>query len=562
MEQSATRVRWGIVGITAIASLLLYLDRYCVGFARDAIQQEFNASPVMMGWFVSAFFYSYALGQVPASWIGHRFGIRFALTAFILTWSLFTGLIGAVTSVAAIIALRLLCGLAQAGAFPCAGRIIRDWMPVAQRGVGSSYVTFGGRVGGAIAPVLTGSLMLWFALMKADPTIQPDEILDPVKAAQAIIAPEPKAAADWFRKMREAAAPDAEVSRLTATLVDADRAQIAAFLNDPATLSAFAVGLPSDVMQQFRLSESSFTPKAAREFWQAALPQHVKKLESRGWRQTLILFGVLGIFVALGFWWLFREEPARHPWCNAEEVALIQRGQPVNAAEPESDPFPWMGLLTNWNLWANSLMQFMTNVGWIFLGTTLPRYLDEVHQVPVIQRSVMSSIPLFAGMAGILIGGPWTDRWTVRWGRRWGRTGPIALSRVLAVGGYALAVAVMWGWLGPRESISTAWIAVAGLSLVAVATDLGVPATWAWAQDVGGKHTSAVLGWANMWGNLGAALASQLSEIVLGKAPALADWTLLFFCCGGAFVISGISACVMDATRPLTGGNKSISDIS
>ncbi len=564
MEQRATRVRWGIVGVTTLASLLLYLDRICVSFASGSIQQEFDASPAAMSWFLSAFFWSYALFQVPAGWIGQRFGIRIALTLFILAWSLFTGLIGVVGSVATIIVLRLLCGLAQAGAYPCAGKAVRDWLPISQRGTGSSFVAFGGRVGGAIAPLLTGALMLWFAIAKAGPEFQPYEILDPAKVVQAITAPEQKAATDWFRKTRTKSGPDSDATRLAISLANANQTQLATFFNDPQSLPPFLVDLPFDeVPPDLRrrlqaLDDSSTTiatsKETARRFWESALPQHLKKLEARGWRPTLILFGGLGIFVAAGFWWLFREDPARHPWCNAAEVALIHRDSPeisVSTAPP-AESFPWMSLLTNISLWGNSIMQFLTNVGWIFLVTWLPRYLDEVHHVPVFQRSVMASVPLFAGMFGMLLGGPWTDRWTMWCGRKWGRSGPIAVSRFLAVSGYVLAVMVMWGWFGPRESMTTAWIAVAGMAMVAIATDLGVAATWAFAQDVGGKYTSAVLGWANMWGNLGAAIAPVVSGMVLGKTPALSDWTLLFFFCGGAFALSGVCACVMDATRPLT----------
>ncbi len=43
------------------------------------------------------------------------------------------------------------------------------------------------------------------------------------------------------------------------------------------------------------------------------------------------------------------------------------------------------------------------------------------------------------------------------------------------------------------------------LALVGFATDLGIGAVWAYAQDVGGRNCGAVMGWANMWGNLGAA---------------------------------------------------------
>ena len=42
-------------------------------------------------------------------------------------------------------------------------------------------------------------------------------------------------------------------------------------------------------------------------------------------------------------------------------------------------------------------------LGWVFLITWLPRYLKEVHQVPIYQRGWMTSVPVLVGMAGMLV---------------------------------------------------------------------------------------------------------------------------------------------------------------
>lgn len=58
-----------------------------------------------------------------------------------------------------LIAARLLFGIAQAGCYPTAGSLIKRWVPVPRRGTASSIVSFGGRFGGAIAPLLTALLL-------------------------------------------------------------------------------------------------------------------------------------------------------------------------------------------------------------------------------------------------------------------------------------------------------------------------------------------------------------------------------------------------------------------
>ncbi|OYW17292.1 MAG: MFS transporter, partial [Planctomycetales bacterium 12-60-4] len=273
-------------------------------------------------------------------------------------------------------------------------------------------------------------------------------------------------------------------------------------------------------------------------------------------RTTLIIYGVAGILVAVVFWISFRNLPSQHPWCNAAEVGIIGE-VPVRVDVPiQHSPLPCKAIVTSVSLWGNCVSQIGTNIGWLFLVTWLPRYLDEVHRVPVLERGLMSSIPIFAGMIGMLAGGPWTDRLAVRWGLRWGRAIPVASSRLAAMAGYGLCLLANTGIFDSWGARAPVYVVIAGLAIVAIATDLGVAAAWAYAQDVGGRHTAAVLGWANMWGNLGAAVAPNVYHKILGETPTLANWNSMFACCAGAFLIAGIAGWFMDSSRPLEGEKK------
>jgi nitrate/nitrite transporter NarK len=84
-----------------------------------------------------------------------------------------------------------------------------------------------------------------------------------------------------------------------------------------------------------------------------------------------------------------------------------------------------------------------------------------------------------------------------------------------------------------------------------ISVDMGNPAVWAYAQDVGGKYTGSILGWANMWGNLGAAAAPLIYNAVLGEKPQLLQWNMMFGVCLLAFVLSGLCGFVLDATKSL-----------
>ena len=104
-----------------LMAFILYLDRICMGeivksvsFNQDLESLE-GADRAASS---AAFFFAYALFQVPAGWASDRFGARPMLTIYIVLWSLFTIMTGLVNGFVGLLLARLLCGMAEAGAYP------------------------------------------------------------------------------------------------------------------------------------------------------------------------------------------------------------------------------------------------------------------------------------------------------------------------------------------------------------------------------------------------------------------------------------------------------------
>ena len=95
--------------------------------------------------------------------------------------------------------------------------------------------------------------------------------------------------------------------------------------------------------------------------------------------------------------------------------------------------------------------------------------------------------------------------------------------------------------------LDSPWAVTIAMAGVALATDLGTPAIWAFAMDIGGKHVGSVLGWSNMCGNIGAAL----SPILLNKILERSGSTGMFMTCAGALALAGLLALFLDSTRPI-----------
>ncbi|MCA8986559.1 MAG: MFS transporter, partial [Planctomycetaceae bacterium] len=119
VEQKSS-IRYQIVLVCIATAFIMYLDRVCL--SEIVKSQEFlddsQLSKEQIGKFLGAFFFSYALFQVPAGWFSDRFGARKMLTIYIIGWSVMTGLTGFMTSLAGLTLARLGCGVAQAGAYP------------------------------------------------------------------------------------------------------------------------------------------------------------------------------------------------------------------------------------------------------------------------------------------------------------------------------------------------------------------------------------------------------------------------------------------------------------
>ena len=87
---AATSIRYWIVGLCVLMSILLYLDRFALSPATDAILRELDLTKEQFGRTTLVFFFAYALAQVPAGWLSDTFGARSTLVAYVIGWSLAT----------------------------------------------------------------------------------------------------------------------------------------------------------------------------------------------------------------------------------------------------------------------------------------------------------------------------------------------------------------------------------------------------------------------------------------------------------------------------------------
>lgn len=148
----------------AAAAASAYLCRNCVVVAEKTIRLDLDITEGQMGLILGpAFFWSYALAQLPGGLLGKRFGNRWMIPLYIIVWSLGTACWGLAGGFVGLFAGRLMVGIAQAGIFPCSALTISRWYPATERARASAALAAAMQIGAAIAAFLTVILFRYWS---------------------------------------------------------------------------------------------------------------------------------------------------------------------------------------------------------------------------------------------------------------------------------------------------------------------------------------------------------------------------------------------------------------
>ncbi len=152
-----------IFSLAAITSFLLYLHRYTWNLVRPELEAEYQLSNTQLEALGSAFFFPYAIGQIPGGILCDLFGPHLFLVAIILIWSLLLPLHGLTGSFPALLTIRGGFGLAQAGCYPALSQVTRAWFPLRRRTQIQGWIASAfGRGGGAMASIIMGSFLMGY----------------------------------------------------------------------------------------------------------------------------------------------------------------------------------------------------------------------------------------------------------------------------------------------------------------------------------------------------------------------------------------------------------------
>src|SRR3954447_5741923 len=124
-----TKVRWGIVWMCFLGTSINYLDRANLSIAMPKIVDDFGISHTLEGLILGAFFWTYALFQLPAGHFIDRLGARIMYTFAVIWWSVFTALTAVASGFVSLFGYRLGLGIGESAAYPANAKVVRQWFP-------------------------------------------------------------------------------------------------------------------------------------------------------------------------------------------------------------------------------------------------------------------------------------------------------------------------------------------------------------------------------------------------------------------------------------------------
>ena len=159
-SEPRSRARVTLSAWLCSGAIIAYLCRNSLAVAEKTIRLDLEISEEMMGFILGpAFFWSYALFQIPGGLLGKKFGSRLWLPVFSAVSASATMLLAVAGGTAALLAARIGTGVAQAGQFPCSAIAMTKWFPRGERALSSGLLGASMSVGGAIGAALSGELL-------------------------------------------------------------------------------------------------------------------------------------------------------------------------------------------------------------------------------------------------------------------------------------------------------------------------------------------------------------------------------------------------------------------
>ncbi len=158
----APSVRWMIIGVLSLGMIIAYVSRSAlsVPLALPEFIKTFNLTLTDRGLLNSAFFWTYALLQIPAGFLVDRYGVKFPYFLGFTIWCLASAGTALTRSIPQLIVVQFLLGAGQSVVAPASYRWIRYHFAEKERGLAVGLYMTGTKLGPAVGAPLAAWLIV------------------------------------------------------------------------------------------------------------------------------------------------------------------------------------------------------------------------------------------------------------------------------------------------------------------------------------------------------------------------------------------------------------------
>jgi ACS family hexuronate transporter-like MFS transporter len=159
-------LRWWIIGLVAVATVINYIDRSSLAIMWPDISKELELSKDHYAAILSFFMVAYAISHSLSGRLYDVVGTRIGFVLSITVWSIAAGLHSIARGITSLGLFRALLGLGEAGNWPGATKTSAEWFPIHERALAQGIFNAGASVGAIISAPLVAllySLIGWRA---------------------------------------------------------------------------------------------------------------------------------------------------------------------------------------------------------------------------------------------------------------------------------------------------------------------------------------------------------------------------------------------------------------
>lgn len=153
-------LRWWIVGLIFLATLINYIDRLTISVLAPVITRDLGLTNTQFGGILTWFLFAYTISQGLSGKLYDRVGTKRGFVCSIVLWSSAAIAHAFARGLASLSVFRFVLGFGEAGNWPGAAKTVAEWFPIRERAFGMAIFNSGAALGSVLAP----PLIVWLSL--------------------------------------------------------------------------------------------------------------------------------------------------------------------------------------------------------------------------------------------------------------------------------------------------------------------------------------------------------------------------------------------------------------